>query len=103
MASIWIHQPGARQPKKLQGHIPAAEAVARFRTRVAKIAKANPDAVLSTLHDMEAIFTFPDGQRFCLFLEPASPPSAPETGQPHRGKRLVVDGHGTAHKLGAGA
>lgn len=95
MASIWLHEAGAKEPRKVQGHLDPASVIALFKQRVAKVARKNPDAKLVAQSDMEALFQFDTGQWFSLFVEPASPPTAPEKGQPKiRSGRgiLVTDG-----------
>jgi hypothetical protein len=100
MASIWL-QVGSKAPEKIAGNMPHEVALSRFKTQVEKTKRANADAKLSYSDEMVALFQWPNGSRFQLYVEPYSPPSAPEKGQPkiRHGKGLLVDGAGDIHDL----
>jgi hypothetical protein len=104
MASIWIAEPG-KAPRKLEGNLPLHAVTALFKNKVAKVARAN-NAEVTYQDDMTAMLRFPpvtdgklsdvlvEGPRFTMFVEPCSPPSAPEPGQPKvlagQGKGILV-------------
>lgn len=108
MASIWIAEPG-HAPRKLEGNLPLHAVTALFKIKVAKVARENK-AEITYQDDMTATLRFPpatdgklsdvlvEGPRFAMFVEPCSPPSAPEPGQPKllagQGKGIVVTAKG---------
>ena len=100
MASIWMQVAG-QAPEKLDGNLPHVAAVGLFKSRIAKLQKKNPTAKLTYSDDMLALFSWPDGGRFHLYVELMSPPSAPEKCQPkiRKGKGMLVDAHGDLHDL----
>lgn len=99
MASIWLITDRA---KKLEGRLAPAKVIGRFNKRIAAMSAANPTAKVTHQDEMLVLFQFPDGTRFALQVEPCSPPSAPEPGQPKRQGNggVVIDSSGTVHHLG---
>lgn len=95
MASIWLHEPGAKAPRKLKGHLDHAQAIARLMSTVGKLASANK-AKVTKRSTVECLLQFPEGHRFSVYVEPLSPPSAPEVGQPkiHKGRGVLMTGKG---------
>jgi hypothetical protein len=90
MASIWLHEPGKKQPRKLKGHMDPIAARARLAQEAERLAKANKcDIISATADEVFLQFTDKGKQRFTLFVEHLSPPSAPEGGQPK-----IVKGRG---------
>lgn len=81
MASLWMQEKGC-QPVKVAGHLSPDQAIRRF---AAAHKQARQDGVLLKDGDMSFIADGPlDGSRkiALFFIEPLSPPTALETGQP---------------------
>jgi hypothetical protein len=108
MASIWMQAPG-KQPEKLKGHLGPEAVIGLFKIRVAKLAKANSAEVVYQ-DEMNAVLRLPPLNNpkasdlalavavpeslFVMWVEPNSPPSAPEPGQPKvlpgQGKGILI-------------
>jgi hypothetical protein len=100
MASIWTQGPGS-PAKKLKGHIPAKPHLVREQLAkyAGRLAHCNGAAIVLD-EPWEIHLQWPDGVRFTVFAELASPPSAPEEGQPKlAGQRGIVMVNGEAHAL----
>ncbi len=99
MASIWVAE-AKSEPRKLKGHIPADAVIAAFTEMVGKVAKRY-GLQIELKTEMDATLRGSNGKRCIMFIEPCSPPSAPEVGQPKvTGKKgVVVTKDGTVHDL----
>jgi len=85
MASVWL-EASKGKPRKLRGHLSSNEACA-FATEVShKWAQEKPKRHILEVYGL-TIGLF-DNSRMVgiVFVEPMSPPSSPEPGQPHRSK-----------------
>lgn len=103
MASIWSIS-GKGPATKVYGLMHPAEVVGHFNRLVDDCIKRGNMTTVSR-HDMEAILKRPDGAVVAFYIEPLSPPSAPEKGQPKRlptGRGVLVDSSGETHILGEG-
>lgn len=100
MASIWMQRPGKSPPRKLHGHLKPSFVTGFFKLEVKRLARLN-GAKAEVLGEMEATLRWPNGYRVLLYIEPYSPPSAPEPGQPkiHNGRGIVFDKAGKPHSL----
>lgn len=84
MASVWLHERGAKQPRKVQGHLSEKSAIQLF-ARMVNNFKGFRRQVFDyeyLLFDSRADLKAhkPAGS---IYIEFCSPPSAPEKGQPH--------------------
>lgn len=81
MASVWVHD--KKRARKLKGHLSDYDAMRHFKAMVREWRERGGTATLIT--GMEAAMYDPAGNLVCgLYVEPYSPPSAPEPGQPKR-------------------
>ncbi len=83
MASVWMHKKGVLQPEKVRGHMGLVEAKSRFESLIA--AWKQSGGKVKRVCGMEVLFYTPEGALAGgVYIEPYSPPSAPERGQPRR-------------------
>lgn len=83
MASVWVHGTTV-PPKKVAGHLPLKVAITRFERMLADWKAQGGSA--KRIDAMEAVLFDANGKlSIGLYVEPMSPPSAPEPGQPRRG------------------
>lgn len=87
MASVWIHglpKSGKRRPpEKVVGHLPIEKAKLKFETLLLDWKKSK--GFVKRVDSMEALLFNAAGQLVGgAYVEPCSPPSSPEPGQPFR-------------------
>lgn len=85
MASLWIQTVSAKEPVKLLGGLPLKDAVRHYDQFVAAYVAKKPGRAYKPYSGMEAILYDSKGAIFAnLYVEPMSPPSKPEPGEPRR-------------------
>jgi hypothetical protein len=104
MASIWLSEPFVLAARKLKGHLDLHAAEALLQVIGSRLARKN-NAEVTANDKWEMQLRYRDGkrQRFSLWVEPGSPPSAPEPCQPKvtaNGQGVLVDKAGNVHNLG---
>lgn len=90
MASVWIERKG-KPPKKLAGHLNPADAIKVWKQQcsiwMGDVCTLDGHAYHACLHHRTAKEEEKaEGPFAILYVELASPPSAPEPGQPHHPK-----------------
>lgn len=81
MASVWVHD--RKRARKLKGRMSQYDAERHFKAMVREWCERGGRATV--LSGMEALMYDPAGSLICgLYVEPYSPPSAAEPGQPKR-------------------
>lgn len=90
MASVWTLKrdgKGRVVDHKLRGHMAAEDALRYFRRLVKGMADTGAKVTVDGLH---ATAITKSGKRSIVWVEPLSPPSAPEPGQPLRRNGKMV-------------
>ena len=87
MASVWVHgipQGGKRRPpEKVAGHLEMKQARLKYETLLLDWKKAH--GLIKRVDGLEALLFNAAGKLVGgAYIEPCSPPSAPEPGQPKR-------------------
>lgn len=81
MASIWIQTAGSKRPAKLAAGLAPATAQAQLAAMLLRYVQEKPGRKVTRVSGLDAILLDSKGRVYAnLYVEPLSPPSAPEPG-----------------------
>lgn len=86
MASVWIQPHRGGEPRKLCGHLSTDGAIKFVRDVTSQWVVERPDRRVKEVYGMTAGLFQAQQMVGIVWIEPMSPPSAPEPGQPIRTK-----------------